>query len=99
MGFQKFARWKASLYWVLPTLTPFEGNCAGSTNGDCWSCARGTWPASQVLSGLVGSKVWPLMVTITGIICMVVVVVPLLVNGLSPTIMPVNFWPFDPARL
>ena len=59
----------------------------------------GGFSVVALLNGWHGGKVWPLMVTITGTICIVVVVVPLLVNGLSPTIIPVNFWPFDPAFL
>ena len=59
MVFQKLARWKASVAWVVPTSVPPKLKSAVWNSGDCLNTLTGTslGEAIQVSSGAVGSKV------------------------------------------
>src|SRR5438270_4421880 len=59
MVFQKLARWKASVAWVVPTSLPQKLKSAVWNSGDCLNTFTGTslGEAMQLSSAAVGSKV------------------------------------------
>src|SRR5579859_7200447 len=81
---QKFARWKASMYWVVPMLIPPEVNGMDAKMGDATVFCTTVFPSDSTVEG---SKVAPFEITIlTGMIT-VGMVAELPSVGATPTML------------